>query len=128
MRARSHPREPFRTAELIPGIRWVYSFDESSRVWIVGKRKWFGERRNLGDTTPDAVRLAVLPSLPVFADRGGRLILIRIGAHLYSAAHDVLLCIGSGKKVADTDRLRFDTNEFYLKTGDEMARTFPDHP
>jgi DNA polymerase-3 subunit alpha len=43
-------------------------------------------------------------------------------------AHDVLLCIGSGKKVADTDRLRFDTNEFYLKTGDEMARTFPDHP
>jgi DNA polymerase-3 subunit alpha len=43
-------------------------------------------------------------------------------------AHDVLLCIGSGKKVADTDRLRFDTNEFYLKSGDEMARTFPDHP
>ncbi len=43
-------------------------------------------------------------------------------------AHDVLLCIGSGKKVADTERLRFDTNEFYLKTGEEMARLFPDHP
>ena len=26
-------------------------------------------------------------------------------------AHDVLLCIGSGKKVSDADRLRFDTTE-----------------
>jgi DNA polymerase III subunit alpha len=43
-------------------------------------------------------------------------------------AHDVLLCIGSGKKVADTERLRFDTNEFYLKSGEAMARIFPDHP
>ena len=31
-------------------------------------------------------------------------------------AHDVLLCIGSGKKVGDAERLRFDTNEFYLKS------------
>jgi DNA polymerase-3 subunit alpha len=43
-------------------------------------------------------------------------------------AHDVLLCIGSGKKVSDADRLRFDTNEFYLKSAAEMARLFPEHP
>jgi DNA polymerase-3 subunit alpha len=43
-------------------------------------------------------------------------------------AHDVLLAIGSGKKVSDTDRLRFDAEEFYLKTADEMARVFPDRP
>jgi DNA polymerase-3 subunit alpha len=43
-------------------------------------------------------------------------------------AHDVLLCIGSGKKVADVERLRFDTQEFYLKSAAEMARLFPDHP
>jgi DNA polymerase-3 subunit alpha len=42
-------------------------------------------------------------------------------------AHDVLLCIGSGKKVTDADRLRFDTNQFYLKSGEEMAALFPDH-
>jgi DNA polymerase-3 subunit alpha len=41
-------------------------------------------------------------------------------------AHDVLLAIGSGKKVTDTDRLRFDSEEFYLKTAEEMARVFPD--
>jgi DNA polymerase-3 subunit alpha len=43
-------------------------------------------------------------------------------------AHDVLLCIGSGKKVADTERLRFDTDHFYLKSALEMAALFPDHP
>jgi DNA polymerase-3 subunit alpha len=43
-------------------------------------------------------------------------------------AHDVLLCIGSGKKVGDADRLRFDTNQFYLKSPEEMAALFPDHP
>ena len=43
-------------------------------------------------------------------------------------AHDVLLCIGSGKKVSDSERLRFDTQQFYLKTADEMAALFPDHP
>jgi DNA polymerase-3 subunit alpha len=43
-------------------------------------------------------------------------------------AHDVLLCIGSGRKVGDADRLRFDTNEFYVKSPEEMAALFPDHP
>jgi len=43
-------------------------------------------------------------------------------------AHDVLLCIGSGKKVADAERLRFDTNAFYLKSAEEMAALFPDYP
>jgi DNA polymerase III subunit alpha len=41
-------------------------------------------------------------------------------------AHDVLVCIGSGKKVHETGRLKFDTEEFYVKSGDEMASVFPD--
>lgn len=43
-------------------------------------------------------------------------------------AHDVLLCIGSGKKVQDRERLRFDAEEFYVKSPEEMAGLFPDHP
>ena len=43
-------------------------------------------------------------------------------------AHDVLLCIGSGKKVHEAERLRFDGSEFYLKSPEEMAALFPDHP
>jgi DNA polymerase III subunit alpha len=42
--------------------------------------------------------------------------------------HDVLLCIGTGKAVNDTERLRYHGDQFYLKTADEMAVVFKDHP
>jgi DNA polymerase-3 subunit alpha len=45
-----------------------------------------------------------------------------------SHAHDVLLCIGTGKKLQEQERFRFDSQEFYLKSADEMALVFPDHP
>ncbi|MDR1256356.1 MAG: DNA polymerase III subunit alpha, partial [Spirochaetaceae bacterium] len=45
-----------------------------------------------------------------------------------SVVHDVLLCIGTKKKRADTDRLRFDGDQFYLKSADEMAALFPEYP
>lgn len=38
--------------------------------------------------------------------------------------HEVLLCIQTGKKFSDTDRMRFETNEFYLKSYDEMYKLF----
>ncbi len=40
-------------------------------------------------------------------------------------AHDVLLCIGTQRSLADTDRLRYASEEFYLKTADEMLALFP---
>ena len=43
-------------------------------------------------------------------------------------AQDVLLCIGSNKKKADTNRFKFSSQEFYLKSAEEMAAVFPDHP
>jgi DNA polymerase-3 subunit alpha len=43
-------------------------------------------------------------------------------------AHDVLLCIGTGALVADDKRLRFQTDEFYLKSQAEMASLFSDTP
>lgn len=42
--------------------------------------------------------------------------------------HDCLLAIGTGKKLSDTSRLRFPTNEFYLKSGQEMRRLFAHVP
>jgi len=43
-------------------------------------------------------------------------------------AHDVLLCIGTASNVTDTNRLRFDTQESYLKSAAQMAALFPDQP
>src|SRR5947207_6071477 len=39
-------------------------------------------------------------------------------------AHDVLLCIGSGKTVNDQNRLRYGTPNFYVRSADEMWSIF----
>lgn len=41
---------------------------------------------------------------------------------------DVLLCIQMGKTVDDQDRMRFETQEFYLKSEEEMHALFPNLP
>src|SRR5450432_1916309 len=42
-------------------------------------------------------------------------------------AHDVMICIGTGKMVHDEKRMRY-TPELYFKNADEMRALFPDHP
>ena len=42
-----------------------------------------------------------------------------------AAAHDVLLCIQTAKTVDDPNRLKFDGEEFYLKSPQEMYSLFP---
>lgn len=41
---------------------------------------------------------------------------------------DIMLCIQTGKTVLDQDRLKFETQEFYLKTEEEMRLLFGDYP
>ncbi len=43
-------------------------------------------------------------------------------------AHDVLLCIGTGALIADEKRLKFQTNEFYIKSAKEMSELFKGTP
>ncbi len=43
-------------------------------------------------------------------------------------AHEVLLCIQTGKTLRDTTRMKFSTNEFYLKSPGEMIDTFKEVP
>ena len=45
-----------------------------------------------------------------------------------AAAHDVLLCIQTGKTVEDENRMRYEPQNFYLRSTEEMAALFPDHP
>ena len=45
-----------------------------------------------------------------------------------SHAHDVMLCVQTGAKIHDADRFRFDSDQFFVKSADEMARLFPDAP
>ncbi len=43
-------------------------------------------------------------------------------------AHDVLLCIGTGKTVSDTSRMKFYSDQFYVKNDTEMRELWADLP
>ena len=45
-----------------------------------------------------------------------------------SDAHDVLLCVGTAANLDTPGRMRFESNEFYLKSAAEMAALFADQP
>ena len=42
--------------------------------------------------------------------------------------HEVLLCIQTGKKMSDEDRMRFATDDFYIKSPEEVKEFFPNLP
>lgn len=43
-------------------------------------------------------------------------------------AQDLLLCIGTGSTIDDESRMRFSSDQFYLKSGEEMAAALPEYP
>jgi DNA polymerase III subunit alpha len=45
-----------------------------------------------------------------------------------SHAHDVMLCVQTGSKIHDAERFRFDSDQFFVKSAEEMGRIFPDSP
>ena len=42
--------------------------------------------------------------------------------------HDVLLCLQTGKKLTDEDRMRYEGGQYYVKSSEEMERLFPYAP
>ena len=46
----------------------------------------------------------------------------------HSDSHDILFCCGMGKERSDTNRLRYEPRQFYIKTQDEMYKLFKDFP
>lgn len=45
-----------------------------------------------------------------------------------SKAHELLLCIQTGKKLSDTDRMSFKSDEFYFKSPEEIYKAFSNYP
>lgn len=68
-------------------------------------------------------KLAQDMGIPVIATNDNHYLLK--GQH---SSHDILLCIQSGKTVKDTNRMRYNTTELYLKSADEMYQLFKDRP
>lgn len=91
---------------------------------LVGPDRFFVELMDHGLSEEKAV----LPALAELAARTGCMPVATNDAHYllrsHSRAHEVLLCLQTGRKMDDPGRMRFGTDEFYVKTPGEMARLF----
>ena len=95
---------------------------------ILGPQNFFLEMQYQGIDEQKVVNRGILPlarelNLPLVATNDVHY--LRQGD---SQPHDVLLCIGTGKTVNDAQRLRYHGDQFFLKTADQMAAVFGDHP
>lgn len=95
---------------------------------IFGEGNFFLEVQDHGlpeqrDTNPQIFRLSEELGIPVVLTNDAHYT-TRQDAHL----QDVLMCIQTGHTIEDPDRMRFETEEFYLKSEEEMAALFPEHP
>ncbi|MGN0814224.1 MAG: DNA polymerase III subunit alpha [Candidatus Coproplasma sp.] len=74
----------------------------------------------------------VLPLLVKLAEKIGVEIVATNDVHYLNKSdaemQDVLMCIQMKKTLDDPKRMKFDTQEFYFKTGDEMAELFSAYP
>lgn len=79
-----------------------------------------------------ASQLAVNPLLIELAKKTDTPLVATNDCHYFkkddAPAHDVLLCIGTGKKLTDEKRLKYGAPEFYYKSPDDMAAKFSSVP
>ena len=95
---------------------------------IFGKDRYFIELQDQGleieqRINPELVRLAKALDLPTVATNDCHYV-----TQQDSRPHEVLLCIQTGKTMSDSNRMRFATDQFYVKSAREMADLFRDHP
>src|SRR5277367_6034508 len=95
---------------------------------MFGKENFFLEVQDHGldqdkVVIPELLRLSQETRIPLVATNDSHY--MRKGD---ARAHEILLCIQTGKTMSDPNRMRFTQPEFYLKTRDEMLRMFGEVP
>ncbi|HEY0704258.1 MAG TPA: DNA polymerase III subunit alpha [Candidatus Acidoferrales bacterium] len=95
---------------------------------IFGKQNFFLEVQDQGleqdiRVNRDLVRLSKESGIPLVATNDCHY-LTQSDSH----AQEVLMCIQTGKTMSDAARMKFATDQFYFKTGEEMAQVFREIP
>ncbi|MFN8008346.1 MAG: DNA polymerase III subunit alpha [Terriglobia bacterium] len=95
---------------------------------IFGRDRFYLEIQDQGleaehRINPDLVRLSKELETPLIATNDCHYV-----TREDSRAHEVMLCIQTGKTMSDTNRMRFSTDQFYVKTQDEMLELFAEIP
>ena len=95
---------------------------------IFGKGNFYLELQDHGIREQQAVNQGVLR----LARETGMPLVVTNDAHYLrredAAMQDVLLCVQTGKTVDDENRMKFQTEEFYLKSEEELRQLFPHVP
>jgi DNA polymerase-3 subunit alpha len=108
-------------------------YDEAKRLAyeysdLFGKKNFFLELQNHG-LDPDE---KVLPQIHRLAGDTGIPLIATNDSHYLrqddARAHEILLCIQTGKTMSDPHRMRFTTPQFHLKTREEMMQLFGEVP
>ncbi len=108
-------------------------YDEAKRIAyeysdLFGKKNFFLELQNHG-LDPDE---KVLPQIHRLAGDTGIPLVATNDSHYLrqddARAHEILLCIQTGKTMSDPNRMRFTTPQFHLKTREEMLQLFGEVP
>lgn len=92
---------------------------------IFGKGNYFLELQDHGIADQQTVNQGLLR---ISKETGIELVATNDIHYVYeedAEAHDILLCIQTGKKVADDNRMRYDGGQYYLKSQEEMESLFP---
>ena len=95
---------------------------------ILGPKNFFLEMQYQGIEEQKVVNVGLVP---LARDLGLPLVCTNDVHYLRQAdyqPHDILLCIGTGKTVNDAQRMRYHGDQFFLKTAEQMAAVFQDHP
>ncbi len=95
---------------------------------IFGRENFFVELQDHGlesqaRTNPELIAIARELNAPLLATND-----LHYVRHEDAEMHDALLCIGTGSRVADPDRFRFESDQHYLKSIAEMRYLFRDLP
>lgn len=95
---------------------------------IFGRDNFYLELQNHGFEEQAKVNRGVLE----LAKKTGRRVIATNDVHYlkkeHAEAHDVMLCLQMGTVYSDPNRMRYGSNEFYMKTGREMAELFREVP
>src|SRR3989440_5078935 len=95
---------------------------------VFGKGNFFLEIQDQGlpiekDVNRELVRLSKETGIPLVATNDCHYL-----HHQDAHAQEVLLCIQTGKTMSDTNRMKFQTDQFYFKSAMEMAQIFGEIP
>jgi DNA polymerase III subunit alpha len=95
---------------------------------IFGKGSFYLELQNHGL----AAQKRVNPAIVEMARKTGIPLICTNDTHYIrkedNIAHDVLLCIGTGKLVSQQDRMRYESDQFYFKSYEEMKKLWGEIP